>query len=116
MSRLPEIREQVGLQGLNTLAVPAKARYFADITADELEAALDWARKNGQQTLVLGGGGNLVFAGDFDGLVLHMALQGRTWEQVREADAVLVLAAGENWHDAVLYAARSVTGVSKTWH
>ena len=37
MSRLPEIREQVSLQGLNTLAVPAQARYFADITtADEL--------------------------------------------------------------------------------
>lgn len=108
MSRLPEIREQVSLQGLNTMAVPAKARYFADITtADELEAALDWARENGQQTLVLGGGSNLVFAGDFNGLVLHMALRGRTWEQVREDDAVLVLAAGENWHDAVLYAARS---------
>src|SRR5690554_7271444 len=90
------------------MAVPAQARYYTTLfRSDELEAALDWASENGQQTLVLGGGSNLVFAGDFDGLVLHMALRGRTWEQVREADAVLVLAAGENWHDAVLYAACS---------
>src|SRR5690554_8169446 len=36
-----------------------------------------------------------------------MALRGRSWEQVDDHGAVLVLKAGENWHDAVLYAARS---------
>src|SRR5690554_8172368 len=49
----------------------------------------------------------LIFASDFEGLVLHVALRGRTWEQVQDNEAVLVLAAGENWHEAVLYAARS---------
>lgn len=108
MTRVPEIREQVSLQGLNTMAVPARARYFASIASvGELEAALAWARDHDLETLVLGGGSNLIFASDFEGLVLHVALRGRTWEQVQDNEAVLVLAAGENWHEAVLYAARS---------
>ncbi|WP_323750706.1 UDP-N-acetylmuramate dehydrogenase [Marinobacter sp.] len=102
------IREQVDLRDLNTMAIAAKARQFADIeTTDQLVQALDTAQEQQLKTLLLGGGSNLVFAGDFDGLVLHMALRGRCWEQVQGDSAVLVLAAGENWHDAVLYAARS---------
>jgi len=108
LTRVPEIREQVSLQKLNTMAVPARARYFASIASvGELEAALAWARDHDLETLVLGGGSNLIFASDFEGLVLHVALRGRTWEQVQDNEAVLVLAAGENWHEAVLYAARS---------
>src|SRR5690606_41195098 len=57
--------------------------------------------------LVLGGGSNLVFAGDYPGLVIRMTLRGRSWERVDDQGAVLVLKAGENWHEAVLYAARS---------
>jgi UDP-N-acetylmuramate dehydrogenase len=50
---------------------------------------------------VLGGGSNLLFTRDFDGLVLHMALAGR--EIVgEEGGCTLVRArAGENWHEFV---------------
>ncbi|WP_372966062.1 UDP-N-acetylmuramate dehydrogenase [Marinobacter sp.] len=108
MSFALEIRNQVDLKGLNTMAVDATARQFADIeSAGQLKQALEAARAQQLETLVLGSGSNLIFAGDFDGLVLHMSLRGRSWEQVQDNAAVLVLAAGENWHDAVLYAARS---------
>lgn len=46
-----------------------------------------------------------MFYGDFDGLVVRMAMRGRRWEQASGQDATLVLGAGENWHEAVLYAA-----------
>jgi UDP-N-acetylmuramate dehydrogenase len=72
---------------------------------NELRLALAWAQEKGQKTLVLGSGSNLVFAGDFHGLVIRMQIAARYWEQVDDTGATLVLGAGENWHDAVLYAA-----------
>ncbi|MBJ6137625.1 UDP-N-acetylmuramate dehydrogenase [Marinobacter litoralis] len=103
-----QIRKQVGLKDLNTMAIAVNAKQFATIeSADQLVQALEIAADQKLETLVLGGGSNLVFAGDVEGLVLHIALRGRRWEKVDGDTAVLALAAGENWHDAVLYAARS---------
>jgi UDP-N-acetylmuramate dehydrogenase len=101
-----ELQENVGLKKLNTLSVSATARYYMDVASlNDLRRALAWAQDNGYKTLVLGSGSNLVFAGDFDGLVIRMQIAARSWEQVDETGATLVLGAGENWHDAVLYAA-----------
>jgi UDP-N-acetylmuramate dehydrogenase len=108
LSALPAIRENVRLAALNTLAVDACARYFAEVhDENEVRSALAWADTQNLDTLILGGGSNLVFAGDFRGLVILMAIKGRCWEQVSDTDAILRLGAGENWHEAVLYAARS---------
>jgi UDP-N-acetylmuramate dehydrogenase len=108
LSVLPEIRENVALDDLNTLRVPARARWFCEVTDQhELLAVADWARTRRLRTLILGGGSNLVFAGDFDGLVIAMAMRGRSWECVSGDHATLVLKAGENWHESVLYAASS---------
>ncbi|MDN6318426.1 MAG: UDP-N-acetylmuramate dehydrogenase [Marinobacter sp.] len=101
-----KLKENVELSALNTLCVSASARFYIDVTSlDDLRNALAWAQKNGHKTLVLGGGSNLVFAGEFRGLVMRMHIAERSWEQVDETGATLVLGAGENWHDSVLYAA-----------
>ncbi|WP_100639681.1 UDP-N-acetylmuramate dehydrogenase [Marinobacter salexigens] len=106
MSHGAELQEMVGLSKLNTLCVSATAKYYIDVESlDDLHNALALAQKKGHQTLVLGSGSNLVFAGDFDGLVIRMRIAARYWEQVDDTGATLVLGAGENWHDAVLYAA-----------
>ncbi|MDX1599278.1 MAG: UDP-N-acetylmuramate dehydrogenase [Marinobacter sp.] len=106
MSLPPALEEHVSLAAMNSLAVPASARWFAEVTSgQELESLLEVAEQRDLATLILGGGSNLVFAGDFDGLVLHMAITGRCWEHVDGDSAVLVLGAGENWHESVLYAA-----------
>ena len=106
MNQRLDIGENVELQPLNSLRVAARARYFVDVhSTDELSSALEWAAQQGASTLILGGGSNLVFAGDVDGLVIRVRLLGRRWEQVDGPEATLVLGAGENWHDAVLYAA-----------
>lgn len=106
MSAPAELQENVELAKLNTLCVSATARFYIDITSlDELRGALAWAKENGHTALVLGGGSNLVFAGDFAGLVIRMQIAERSWEKVDETGATLVLGAGENWHESVLYAA-----------
>lgn len=108
MSQRPEIRENVELRALNTLHVPARARFYVEAhSADELVSSLDWAASEGLEVLILGGGSNLVLAGDFIGLVLRVAIRGRRWEHIEDHMATLVLGAGENWHEAVVYAARA---------
>lgn len=102
------VQERIDLQAFNTLRVKATARYFLELQeAEALEDALAWAQERDLEVLFLGGGSNLVFAGDFPGLIVHMAIRGRHWEQVEGDEATLVLGAGENWHEAVLYAATS---------
>ncbi|EAZ98813.1 UDP-N-acetylmuramate dehydrogenase [Marinobacter sp. ELB17] len=108
MKTLPEIRERVDLTPHNSLAIAANARYFARIThREQVGATLAWADEKNLPVLIVGGGSNLVFRADIDGLVVHMALAGRHWRDISIEAATLVLGAGENWHDAVLYAARS---------
>lgn len=98
--------EYVELSERNTLRVAAVARYYLEVRdAEELSGALAWAERQELRTLILGGGSNLVFDGDFDGLVVRVAMRGRRWEQASDQEATLVLGAGENWHEAVLYAA-----------
>jgi len=68
----PELN--VDLTRLNTLALPGRAARYLDITSPGQLAAPELA---GQKRFVLGGGSNLVLTGDFDGLVLHMAIPGK---------------------------------------
>ena len=104
----PGLLENVDLTTFNTLRLPAWARYYARVTCrSALLQHLHWARDRKLDCLILGGGSNLVFNGDYPGLVLHLALGGRRWRQVTENSAVLELEAGEDWHESVLYAART---------
>lgn len=107
MSLHAELQENVELEKLNSLRVAATARYFMAIeNHDALRHALGWAQEHDQKTLVLGSGSNLIFAENFGGLVMRMQIAGRHWEQVDDSGATLVLGAGENWHEAVLYATK----------
>ncbi|NJD26571.1 MAG: UDP-N-acetylmuramate dehydrogenase [Betaproteobacteria bacterium] len=87
----------VDLGPLNTLALPGHAARYLRVTAAGQLAAAD----TGGRRFVLGSGSNLVLTGDFDGLVVHMAIPGRRLLH-EDADAWYVGAgAGENWHDFV---------------
>lgn len=102
------VRENIDLAPLNTLRLAARARYYSEATSREaLKAQILWARENDLECRVLGGGSNIVFRGDFPGLVIHMALRGRFWAPCAGDSAVLKLEAGENWHESVLYSARA---------
>ena len=50
---------------------------------------------------ILGGGSNLVLTGDFDGLLLHMAIPGKRLRGEDGEAFYIEAGAGENWHDFV---------------
>ena len=98
------IQQHISLQPYISLALPAYAEYFCSLDGEEdLLAALAYARAHQLQVTALGGGSNLVLAGDIAGLVIHLNTKGYSYCNGAEADSVdVTFAAGENWHQAVL--------------
>lgn len=97
------MQENAALKSYNTFGIAASARYFADIlTEEDLVTLLHSDLIATQRLLVLGGGSNILFTQDFDGLVIRMNIQGIS-EQI-DGDTVLLKAgAGVVWNDLVSY-------------
>jgi UDP-N-acetylmuramate dehydrogenase len=98
------IQQNVSLKPYNTFGIAANARYFTLVrTAMELQDILRHPDYSSLTKLILGGGSNLLFTQDFDGLVIKMDIQGI--EKINE-DAqhiYLQVGAGVVWHQLVLY-------------
>lgn len=98
------VETDVDLQPYNTLNISAKAKYFARIRSEsQLKEILMHPGSADLQIMILGGGSNILFANDFEGLVLHIEIMGR--EIIKETDehVWLKIGAGENWHETVRY-------------
>lgn len=97
-----EIKQNASLQDLNSLALPAYAEYFCSVSGiSQIQQALAFAREKGLQVTPLGGGSNMVIAGDIQGLVLHLDLKGMSSKPVANDQIEVTFAAGENWHEMV---------------
>lgn len=97
-----QIQENISLRPYNTFGIDVKARHFAAFKdIDELERLL--TRGPQLPAFILGGGSNILFTKDIDGLVLKNDICGV--EILHEdSDHVYVRAgAGENWHIFVLF-------------
>jgi UDP-N-acetylmuramate dehydrogenase len=102
------IEENISLKKYNTFGIDATAHYFARFSSvDELSAHLDFllpsVSPNSMPILLLGGGSNLLFTKDFDGLVLKNELGGI--EKIREDEEYVYIKAGAgvNWHQLVIH-------------
>ena len=99
------LQENVSLAPLTTIGIGGPARFFFRATSvDEVREALAWARERNLNVFFLGGGSNLLIAdAGFDGLVVHLALQGITVES-EDVHAMVKVAAGEPWDAFVEHA------------
>ena len=95
-------QKDTSLLPYNTFGIDVKSKHFIDVKSiDELKAVLN--QNQLENLLVLGGGSNLLLTKDFEGLTLR--IQNRGIEIVEQDDrkARVKVAAGENWHDFVLW-------------
>jgi UDP-N-acetylmuramate dehydrogenase len=98
------IVENVSLLPYNTFGIDVNAKYFAIIRSlEEAEALFASRQFKENKHLILGGGSNLLFTTDFDGLVVKNELKGITTVGENEESIVLRAGSGENWHELVLY-------------
>jgi len=104
MSAELTIEHNYNLQRLNTFGIAAHAAAYVSITSQaELQAALQDPALSAMPRLILGGGSNIVLTNDFPGVVLHMATRGMRLAQADFETILVTAAAGENWHDLVMY-------------
>ena len=92
------------LKNLNTFGVDVKAKLFAEIfSEEELINLLADQKINSENKLILGGGSNILFTKDYDGLVIKISTFGI--KMIGEDDnSVLVEAgAGVTWNELVKY-------------
>ena len=98
------IIENYPLLKLNTFGVDVKAKYFTSInTINELIEATKTNVFKDLELLILGGGSNILFTKDFDGLVILNNIKGKEIISQNQQSIFLKIGAGENWHELVMY-------------
>lgn len=97
------IQQNISLRKYNTFGIDAKAKLFAQVhTEQELVEVFDQPESKTEQLLILGGGSNMLFVNDFDGLVIKMDIKGIS-QQVTQQSVFLTAGGGEVWNDLVKY-------------
>ena len=97
------IQTNYNLQPLTSFGVPALVKGFAAFDSlDSLQELL--AEATGYpQSLILGGGSNMLFTKPYDGLVLHNQIKGIQLLEEDNEHYYVQANAGENWHAFVQY-------------
>lgn len=101
---MPHIQTHFNLKRFNTFGLDVSCTYFVEIHSieDFLELTADPVYKSTKH-LVLGGGSNVLFLGDFDGLVIRNCIRGIEVQEENGEEVLVHAGAGEVWHDFVCW-------------
>ena len=97
------IQYNKSLKDENTFGVEAKAKIYYELTSLEEITQLTKLVNENKRYLILGGGSNLLFCNDFNGIVIKNLLKGIS--KLEESDDYVFLSvnSGEVWDDFVKY-------------
>lgn len=88
--------------------MPVNAKKFSQYSdIQELKNTLSLPEAQDEEILILGGGSNILFTQDFDGLVLLNKIEGIEIISENKDSIFIKSGAGENWHDFVLYCVKN---------
>jgi UDP-N-acetylmuramate dehydrogenase len=105
------IEKGKSLKPYNTFGIDALAAHFATITnSEELQELFQTDIYKNERHLILGGGSNILFTKDFDGLVVKVNMRGIDILSETEENVTVKVAAGEVWHDLVKYCVKNNWG------
>jgi UDP-N-acetylmuramate dehydrogenase len=101
------LQENISLKPFNTFGVAVSSNFFAEIfNESDLKGLLGQEIIKQQKLLVLGGGSNLLFTRNFDGLVLKISITGIS-AVTRNEEVLVTAGAGVVWNDLVNYCVNS---------
>jgi UDP-N-acetylmuramate dehydrogenase len=98
------IRENYSLKSLNTFGIKVDAKYFTEVAS--LQDIIDinhFISEKQVPYLALGGGSNILFTKDFEGLIIKIDLKGIELVNEDSVHYYVKAMAGENWDDFVKY-------------
>ena len=99
------IQKNVSLAEFTTLKIGGAARFFVSAKSEnEIVEALEFARQNDLKFFTLGGGSNvLINDSGFDGIVLHIGIQGISVAETTNETVFVTARAGEDWEKFVAF-------------
>ena len=104
------IEQNYSLEKHNTFHLPVKTRWFMEYeTEEELRRILHDEYFQECLSLHIGGGSNLLFINDYNGIIIHSRIKGISISAETDEYVSLRVGAAEIWDDVVAYA------VSKGW-
>jgi UDP-N-acetylmuramate dehydrogenase len=96
--------QNFSLKNYNTFGIDVYANYFSEFNStDNLQELLLSTVNHHRSILILGGGSNILFTKNFEGLVLKNNLKGIKLIKEDSEFAFVQAGAGENWHQFVSY-------------
>jgi UDP-N-acetylmuramate dehydrogenase len=99
-----EILSHFPLSKLNTFGIEAFAKEFLEVNNDEdLRYLFKHNHNSSKPMLILGGGSNILFTGNYEGRVVKISTKGREIIDEDNENVYLKVAAGENWDELVAY-------------
>tara|TARA_B110000971_G_C19991562_1_gene492214 strand:+ start:123 stop:1139 length:1017 start_codon:yes stop_codon:yes gene_type:complete len=98
------VLENYPLKKLNTFGINVKSKYLVEVNStEEILEIIESEKFKNFKKLVLGGGSNVLFTKDYNGLIILNKIKGKK-VTYQDADSVkLLVGAGENWHELVMY-------------
>jgi UDP-N-acetylmuramate dehydrogenase len=99
-----DIRHDVSLKPFNTFGVEVHATDFVILQEEsDLQPVFEYASDAGRPFLFMGGGSNLLFTQDFNGLVIKNEIKGIVVLEENDESVIVQAGAGVNWHELVIY-------------
>ena len=103
------IRKNISLKKYNSFNIEVNAKEFVEVNSkDELIEIANITK--GKKVLYLGGGSNILFTRDFDGIVIHLNIKGVQFEKTNSDETVVQANAGENWNNFVEFCIKNNLG------
>ena len=98
------IQTNISLKTYNTFGIEAFCAFFVEINSTEdFLALLKTETYKNNNKLIIGGGSNILFTQNFNGVVIKNNLKGIEVIYENNAEVIVKAAAGENWHEFVLW-------------
>src|SRR5690554_4224395 len=96
------LQENVNLKPYNTFGLSIRTKYFASFSSINALKSLLSEVKN-EKLLILGGGSNVLFQGNFHGVTLRNEIKGIELVEENDKNVILKVGAGVVWHDFVMH-------------
>src|SRR3989344_354968 len=105
------IRQNYNLREFNTFGISANARFFTELHNErDLTELFSMPEFRDNPKVFLGGGSNVLFTKDFDGIVILNKLKGVEISEEESETTTIRVMSGENWQDLVTFAVGGAGG------
>ncbi len=99
-----QISRHVNLRPFNTFGIEVYCDYFAEIrSVSDFKKLTEDPVFRSNPRLIVGGGSNILFTGDFKGIVIRNQIKGIEVITENDHDVVIKVGAGEVWHEFVMF-------------